>query len=103
MNRNPTRYFLVFAVLLATSLACTSILPDLPLAPTEAVYPEIERVAPEVAYSAFTAGAAVIVDVRNAGAYAESHIPGALSIPLDELPGRLDEFELDQWIITYCT
>jgi rhodanese-related sulfurtransferase len=45
----------------------------------------------------------VFVDVRSAGSYAASHIPGALSIPLGELDARLDELDPAARIITYCT
>jgi thioredoxin len=36
-------------------------------------------------------GAVVPVDVRDAGAYGRAHIPGARSIPMDEIAGRLAE------------
>lgn len=30
-----------------------------------------------------------VIDVRGADEYAAGHVPGALNIPADELPGRL--------------
>lgn len=48
------------------------------------------------------AGQAVILDVRPAVEYEAGHIPGALSIPLDELARRLDELPDDQEIVAYC-
>jgi 3-mercaptopyruvate sulfurtransferase SseA len=63
----------------------------------------IERVSLEDAKAALDSDAAVFVDVRGAEAYAASHIPGALSIPLAETETRLNELDPDQWIITYCT
>jgi rhodanese-related sulfurtransferase len=47
-------------------------------------------------------GAAVLVDVRPAVEFAHGHIDGALSIPLRELDGRLDELPRDKRIIAYC-
>lgn len=64
---------------------------------------EIARVTLEDAKGALDAGAAVFVDVRDPSSYAASHIPGALSMPLDELEQRLDELDPQAWIITYCT
>ena len=64
---------------------------------------EIPRVSLSDAQAAFEAKGAVFVDVRDATSYAQAHIPGALSIPLGELPSRLDELNPSDWIITYCT
>ncbi len=69
----------------------------------EPTFPEIERVPLEDAKAAYAAGSAVFVDVRSSAEYDQSHIPGALSIPVNELEGRLDELDKSQWIITYCT
>lgn len=45
----------------------------------------------------------VLVDVRTADEYAEGFIPGAISIPLQELPQHLDMLpNLDQNIVVYC-
>jgi rhodanese-related sulfurtransferase len=30
------------------------------------------------------------------------HLPGAISIPIDELPNRLDELPSDKLIVAYC-
>ncbi|MET8006833.1 ArsR/SmtB family transcription factor [Nonomuraea glycinis] len=44
----------------------------------------------------------VVVDVRSAAAYAEGHVPGAVSVPLKELLDRLGELPGDAEIIAYC-
>jgi 3-mercaptopyruvate sulfurtransferase SseA len=64
---------------------------------------EIQRVSLEDAKAALDAKTAVFVDVRGDNLYAESHIPGALSIPLTDLENHLDELNPADWIITYCT
>jgi 3-mercaptopyruvate sulfurtransferase SseA len=69
----------------------------------EDTYPEIPRATLDEAKAAVDAGTAILVDVRDAGSFAESHIPGALSVPLAELEQRLGELDRSQWIITYCT
>jgi rhodanese-related sulfurtransferase len=61
------------------------------------------RVTLEESKAAYDSRAALFLDVRVADLYAASHIPGALSIPLDELEARFDELDPNQWIITYCT
>lgn len=48
-------------------------------------------------------GEAVIVDVRSPGAFAESHIPGAINVPIDELAERSGELRsLHKLPILYC-
>lgn len=63
----------------------------------------IPRVSLEEAKAAFDSQEAVFIDVRDLAAYQENHIPGALSIPITELEGRISELNPDDWIITYCT
>jgi rhodanese-related sulfurtransferase/DNA-binding transcriptional ArsR family regulator len=48
------------------------------------------------------AGEIVLIDVRPALEYAAGHIPGALSIPIDELPARLDELPDGAEVVAYC-
>lgn len=69
----------------------------------EDTFPEIARINLEEAKTAFDSGAAVFLDVRDPSAYAESHVPGAVSIPLAELDERWNELDRSAWIITYCT
>jgi 3-mercaptopyruvate sulfurtransferase SseA len=81
-------------------------LPIVPTAPQQSAqvpYPDVPRVTVGDARSAYESKQAVIVDVRSTGQYDQSHIAGALSIPLSELTSRLNELNKDQWIITYCT
>lgn len=44
----------------------------------------------------------VILDVRPTLEYAQGHIAGARSIPIDELQQRLHELPEDQEIVAYC-
>jgi len=46
--------------------------------------------------------AVTVLDVRPCEEYAAGHIPGAVSIPLDELAARLAELPHDGEIIAYC-
>jgi len=44
----------------------------------------------------------VVVDVRPIEEYRAAHLPGAVSIPLDELEQRLRELPQDRQIVAYC-
>ncbi len=44
----------------------------------------------------------VILDVRPLLEYAQGHIAGARSIPIEELEGRLNELPPNQEIVAYC-
>lgn len=43
-----------------------------------------------------------VVDVRPSDEFAAGHLPGAVSIPLDELGERLDELDEGLEIVAYC-
>jgi rhodanese-related sulfurtransferase len=47
-------------------------------------------------------GQVTVIDVRPAEEYAAGHIPGAVSVPLAELPQRLDEIPAGTEIVAYC-
>ena len=63
----------------------------------------IPRVTVAEAKAAQENGSAIILDVRDEESYTNSHIAGALLIPLTELQQRLKELDKEKWIITYCT
>ncbi len=44
----------------------------------------------------------LVLDVRPAVEYAAGHVPGAVSVPPDELQRRLDELPHDAEIVAYC-
>jgi rhodanese-related sulfurtransferase/DNA-binding transcriptional ArsR family regulator len=48
------------------------------------------------------AGAVTVIDVRPTAEYAAGHIPGSLSIPVDELEARLAELPRGTEIVAYC-
>jgi rhodanese-related sulfurtransferase/DNA-binding transcriptional ArsR family regulator len=48
------------------------------------------------------AGEVLVLDVRPAPEYAAGHIPGAVSVPVEELPGRLAELPDDVEVVAYC-
>ncbi|MEU6283365.1 metalloregulator ArsR/SmtB family transcription factor [Streptomyces sp. NPDC047028] len=48
------------------------------------------------------AGDVVVLDVRPAEEYRAGHIPGAVSIPVEELADRIDELPEQTEIVVYC-
>lgn len=48
------------------------------------------------------AGDVIVLDVRPSGEYEAGHIPGALSVPMEELERRLTELPKDKEVIAYC-
>jgi len=47
-------------------------------------------------------GTVIVLDVRPTEEYQSGHIPGAISIPLEELEQRLSKLPQDQEIVAYC-
>jgi 3-mercaptopyruvate sulfurtransferase SseA len=109
-SRQLALFLIIAGVAVLAALALLLVFADPVEAPVPTTAPsrtlvasEAPRVELEDARAAHEAGSAVFVDVRPAGSYAASHIPGALSIPLDALDARLDELDPGARIITYCT
>lgn len=48
------------------------------------------------------AGDVTVIDVRPAGEFDAGHLPGAISVPLDELEGRLHELPTGRDVVAYC-
>lgn len=67
--------------------------------PTDADVEEVDR---DELLQRVRAGQAVVLDVRPTEEYAQGHIPGAISIPVDELPHRLAELPAGRTIVAYC-
>ncbi|MGW8250135.1 MAG: rhodanese-like domain-containing protein, partial [Anaerolineales bacterium] len=64
-------------------------------------FPQIERVSLQDAKAAYDQDQAVFVDVRSGEEYQQGHIPGAVNIPLLDIPNRIGELNPEDWIITY--
>ncbi len=64
--------------------------------------PGTERVTRAELLARVRAGDVVVLDVRPAEEYGSGHIPGALSLPLEHLEARLDEFDPAVAFVAYC-
>jgi len=61
-----------------------------------------ERVAQADAVRLLAAGDITLIDVRPPLEYSSGHLPGALSVPLDEIEEHIDSLPRDRPIVTYC-
>lgn len=77
-------------------------LPDVEAARTAYLGPETEQVTREDLLRRVEAGEVIVLDVRPREEYAAGHIPGAVSIPVDELAERLADLPADQEVVAYC-
>ncbi|UUV28669.1 metalloregulator ArsR/SmtB family transcription factor [Amycolatopsis roodepoortensis] len=77
-------------------------LPDVEAARAAYLGPDTDQVTREELLDRVQAGHATVLDVRPREEYAAGHIPGAVSIPLEELSERLAELPADQEIVAYC-
>ncbi|MCW5882798.1 MAG: rhodanese-like domain-containing protein [Anaerolineae bacterium] len=65
--------------------------------------PEIPRVAVADAQARLGQPGVVFVDTRSPQEFSASHIPGAVNMPLPDVPNRFSELPQNAEIITYCT
>ncbi|MQA84433.1 MAG: metalloregulator ArsR/SmtB family transcription factor [Streptosporangiales bacterium] len=63
---------------------------------------DVEQVGREELLARARAGEVTVLDVRPAVEYEAGHIPGAISVPLDQLPARLDEIPDSVLVVAYC-
>ncbi|MDA8369957.1 MAG: metalloregulator ArsR/SmtB family transcription factor [Nocardiopsaceae bacterium] len=63
---------------------------------------EVEEVDRAELLARLDEGSALVLDVRPEDEFAAGHLPGAVSIPVDELTRRLDEVPADTDIVAYC-
>lgn len=80
----------------------TDHLPDVAAARAAYLGPETEQVTREELLRRARSDEVVVLDVRPREEYEAGHIPGAISIPVEELAGRLAELPADQEVVAYC-
>lgn len=61
-----------------------------------------EKIDGETLVERLASGEATLIDVRPRDEYLAGHLPGALSVPLEELEGRLKELGRGREIVAYC-
>jgi Rhodanese-like domain len=73
--------------------------------PTPAVEAPLEsarRIPRPEAIKMMKAKKAVWIDVRPRDQFDQGHIPGAINIPLSDLPARWSDLPVKKFLITYC-
>ena len=60
------------------------------------------EVSPQDAEAAVAGGDATLLDVRETWEWEEVHIPGAVLIPMNEIPARIEEIPGDADVYVYC-
>lgn len=65
---------------------------------------EFEAIAAEDLLDRLESGEAILLDVRPSEEFEAGHLPGAISIPVDDLVNRLDELQpwSDRTVVAYC-
>jgi 3-mercaptopyruvate sulfurtransferase SseA len=106
-RKNPALWLVLGGGFLLLLAALAYILLNKPMAtvmtPTPGSVEQVQRVTLEDAKAAYDSGNAVFLDVRDSSSYAEGHIPGAVLMPISEMPTRSGELNPKSWIIPYCT
>jgi hypothetical protein len=86
------------------SLAGAPLSPSGPKSAATPVYGDgVKRVTKDELRDALAKGTALVVDVRPAQSYQQSHIKGAVHIPLEQAGARAGELPRDKMIVTYCS
>jgi rhodanese-related sulfurtransferase len=91
----------VAALLALVRSVANTHLPDVEAARVAYLGADTEQVTREELLRRADSGITVL-DVRPREEYAAGHIPGAVSVPLEELPWRLAELPDHQEIVAYC-
>jgi rhodanese-related sulfurtransferase len=63
---------------------------------------EFEQISIDELRDRLRTGKAMLIDARPVEEYAAGHLPGAISMPVDELARRLDELPRSRMIVAYC-
>ena len=88
----------------ALGLAVLALAVGLPAAGQVADETAVPRISVADLKQAVDAGGVLVVDVRDAGSYADGHIPGAINVPLDTLPQKVAALKgAKKTIVTYCS
>lgn len=64
--------------------------------------PDVEAIDRRTLLARVRSGDAILIDVRPHEEYVAGHLPGARSIPLQQLAGRLEELSGEQEVVAYC-
>lgn len=63
---------------------------------------EAASLSPDALQERIRSGEVTLIDVRPAEEYRHGHLPGAISMPVEELGGRIGELVKDREVVAYC-
>ncbi|MEV4731818.1 metalloregulator ArsR/SmtB family transcription factor [Saccharopolyspora sp. NPDC049426] len=93
----------VAALYALTRAVASAHLPDVEAASNAYLGPDdAEHVSRDELLRRAESGDVVVLDVRPREEYEAGHIPGAVSIPVEELADRLGDIPADQEVVAYC-
>ena len=93
----------VAALYLQLRAVAAAHLPDVDAARRGYLGPEdTEQIGREELLRRARAGTVVVLDVRPPAEFAAGHVPGAISIPLEELSDRMAELPAEVEVVAYC-
>jgi len=61
------------------------------------------RITAAEAHKLYEKGDVVVIDTRTEAAFKESHIKGAILVPVNEVAAKANELPRDKFILAYCT
>lgn len=62
----------------------------------------VDQLSPEEVKEKVDEGECQVVDIRNPDHFGRGHVPGAINIPMGELPSRIDEVDWGYDIVVVC-
>lgn len=62
----------------------------------------VDEITPDEVNEKLENGGVQIVDIRQPDEFERGHIPGAINIPMSELPARIDEYEWESDVVVAC-
>ncbi len=102
-----------FALIVAVGAlaACNSreaFIPQAPAAPVQSPQPknaadEARRITAEELHNLWDKKDVLIIDTRGVPDYKAGHIPGAISVPANEVAAKIEELPRNKMIVAYCT
>jgi len=62
----------------------------------------VEELTPDEVKEKVDAGETQVIDIRPPEQYERGHIPGAVNVPMSELPARVDDLEWGEDVVVAC-
>lgn len=62
----------------------------------------VEELTPEQVKEKLDDGEIQVIDIRDQRAFDEGHVPGAINVPMSELPRAVDEIDWEDEIVCVC-